>query len=376
MMFIHGGGFVFGSSQPNVYGPDFFMKHDVVLVTINYRLDILGFLCLKTREAPGNAGLKDQVAALKWIKKNIAAFNGDPDNVTIFGESAGGASVSYHLISPMSKGLFHKAILHSGSSIAPWAYKENSHNNSDAVIFAKQMGYFTDDPNKLYKIFKNISYYELIREEFPISTNTKNSFFNTLRPFRPCIEDDLDGIEAFITKHPYDILKKGNYNKVPTIIGYNSHEGYYFTAKEDIDVYNDFSRNLPPDLVFPTDVERKTTVDIVKKFYFRSNNELKNNLTPIVLYNTDPFFKFPTIVEAELLLLTSHLPVFIYEFPYNGFLNIIKAISGFATWPGACHADELFYLFKPRIIDNPLIFLEQKMVNQITTMWTNFAKFR
>jgi para-nitrobenzyl esterase len=120
MVWIHGGAFVFGSgSWPGTAGVQF-ARQGVVLVTFNYRLGRLGFFAFPalSREHPdepkGNYGYMDQIAALGWVRKNIAAFGGDPNNVTIFGESAGGVSVHAHLTSPLSRGLFHKAIIESG----------------------------------------------------------------------------------------------------------------------------------------------------------------------------------------------------------------------------------------------------------------------
>lgn len=124
MVFIHPGGFTSGSNTSTLCNPYFLLTEDVVLVAINYRLGMLGFLSLDdpSLEVPGNAGLKDQTLALQWVQKNIENFGGDPGNVTIFGVSAGGASVQYHILSTASKGLFHKAILHSGSVHNPWPY--------------------------------------------------------------------------------------------------------------------------------------------------------------------------------------------------------------------------------------------------------------
>lgn len=153
-VWIHGGGFVFGSGSTELYGPDYLVEKDVVVVTINYRLNIFGFLSLRDPKVgvPGNAGLKDQAMALKWVKKNIDCFGGDANNITIGGESAGGASINYHLISPLSKGLFNRAIIMSGSVFNPWAHapvnyedflkRLASHlglaeNFTDAVLFDK-----------------------------------------------------------------------------------------------------------------------------------------------------------------------------------------------------------------------------------------------
>ncbi|MHB8287425.1 MAG: carboxylesterase/lipase family protein, partial [Caulobacteraceae bacterium] len=120
MVWIYGGGFVNGGSSPAVYSGAQFAKQGVVFVSFNYRIGRLGFFAfpaLTKEQAPGpvaNYGYMDQIAALKWVKANIAAFGGDPDNVTVFGESAGGGSVHMLLTSPMGRGLFNKAIIESG----------------------------------------------------------------------------------------------------------------------------------------------------------------------------------------------------------------------------------------------------------------------
>lgn len=101
------------------------MDRDIVLVTINYRLATLGFLSTGTADCPGNNGLKDQVAALKWVQQHIWQFGGDANSVTLMGYSAGGMSVSLHLVSPMSRGLFHRAIAMSGAAMAQWEVPEH-----------------------------------------------------------------------------------------------------------------------------------------------------------------------------------------------------------------------------------------------------------
>lgn len=117
---IPGGAYKYGSGNDDIYGPDFLVLKDVVVVTINYRLDALGFLSMGTCEVPGNAGLKDQIAALKWVQNNIRCFGGDPNQVTVIGESAAAASITYHMTSPISKGLFHRVIVMSGATPCDW----------------------------------------------------------------------------------------------------------------------------------------------------------------------------------------------------------------------------------------------------------------
>lgn len=104
MVFIHSGGFYESSGRNDEFGPDYLIQRDIVLVTFNYRLALLGFLSTGTKEAPGNNGLKDQVIALRWVKTHIQSFGGNPNSITIMGYSAGGISVTMHMVSPMSKG--------------------------------------------------------------------------------------------------------------------------------------------------------------------------------------------------------------------------------------------------------------------------------
>ncbi|HEU0186025.1 MAG TPA: carboxylesterase family protein, partial [Blastocatellia bacterium] len=134
MVWIHGGALTRGSGATRAYDGTALAKKGVVLVTINYRLGPLGYLAHPelTAESPdhssGNYGALDQIAALKWVQKNIAAFGGDPDRVTIFGESAGSWSVNLLVASPLARGLFHRAIGQSGGSFGPMAYLKDERN--------------------------------------------------------------------------------------------------------------------------------------------------------------------------------------------------------------------------------------------------------
>lgn len=104
IVFIHPGGFYENSGRSDEYGPQYLIRRDIVLVTINYRLAALGFMSTGTKEAPGNNGMKDQVMALRWVQTHIQSFGGNPNSVTLLGYSAGGMSVTLHMVSPMSMG--------------------------------------------------------------------------------------------------------------------------------------------------------------------------------------------------------------------------------------------------------------------------------
>lgn len=138
VVFIYGGGFAYGCASKELYGPDFILEKDVILVTFNYRLSAFGFMTFQdeTINIPGNAGLKDQYMALKWVKDNIRNFGGDQSNITVMGHGAGAASVHLHMISPLSKGLFNRAIMMSGSALCEWALRrpDKQHERELAVF--------------------------------------------------------------------------------------------------------------------------------------------------------------------------------------------------------------------------------------------------
>lgn len=372
MVFIHGGGFKEGSGSSLLYGPEFLVAKGVVLVTFNYRLNVHGFLCLGIKDAPGNAGLKDQVAALKWVQKNIRAFGGDPDNVTIFGESAGGASVSYHLLSPMSKGLFHRAIAQSGSSVSAFARKRDPLDQ--AVALAKAMGLNINDPQQLYEKFMKMPLDELVSIDIP---RVKGRLQFAHLPFVPCTEQSIDGVEPFITDSPFNMFSKGDYNKVPVIIGSNSEEGYYFAGLDTDETLSNlsFERSVELfDLEFPTEDKMKEVANNLRKMYMGDDEISLKNIVKLSRFHGEPYFNLPDNIETDLILKTSDKPVYKYEFQYSGRRNIPKFIAGFtfSSAPGATHADELFYLFT--LFPIPIMF-ETEMIRTMTTLWTNFAKY-
>ncbi|MEC7929052.1 MAG: carboxylesterase family protein [Pseudomonadota bacterium] len=212
MVWIHGGNDTAGwSYEPDYIGHNLANK-DVVVVSIGYRLNIFGFFRHPNmNEQTGNFGLEDQILALKWLKKNIKYFGGDPNNITIFGESAGGAYVSYHLVSPASEGLFEKAIIQSGGYNLISSYSlldiQEAHNfakKATDVISSNNFEALRNiDPNKLLDISKAMGY-----------------------PFHPIIDGNL------IQKEILNIYSSGDLNKVDLIIGSNKNEEYLYIDKE------------------------------------------------------------------------------------------------------------------------------------------------
>jgi carboxylesterase type B len=261
MFWIHGGAFSFGSGNAFLYGPDFFMTENVVLVTINYRMGPLGFLSVGG-DGTGNAGLKDQVLALKWVQKNIAAFGGDPSQVTIFGQSAGGASVEYLTLSPMAAGLFHRAIIQSGSVLNPWAFAREPRER--AFTLGRKLGLHTNDTKELLTFLRKVTPQALV--DAASQTLTPEDARNNIGiPFVPSVEEswvspgwegslaDLKE-EPFLVEDPMSLLERGAFNKVPMMSGFVTHEAMLFIRRLRKDptllktIDNDKIRLVPIDL--------------------------------------------------------------------------------------------------------------------------------
>ena len=160
MLWIHGGGFYYGSSS--FYGSTkYMMDYDVIVVTINYRLGSFGFLSTDDEIVPGNMGLKDQSLALRWISENIQYFGGDPKRITLYGDEAGGASVHYHYLSPMSRGIFTTGVSSSGTALNFWAHTDSGKKKTE--ILARALGCSVENSNATIKCLKNIPA-EIIQE--------------------------------------------------------------------------------------------------------------------------------------------------------------------------------------------------------------------
>nr|WGO51722.1 putative antennal esterase CXE24 [Ectropis grisescens] len=377
MVFIHGGAFMSGSGDSAQYGAERLAPRGAVLLTLNYRLEVLGFLALHTPEVPGNAGLKDQVLALNWVKDNIQQFGGDPNNVTIFGESAGAVSVTYHMLSPLSRGLFHRAIVQSGTCLSDWAVASEPRDR--AFRIAKVLGKDVQDTDELLKFLQSVPATKLIKMTFKTATDDEKRRSLPMH-FIPTIEKEFPGVEAFITKHPIDLLLANEVSKVPLMIGYNSAEGL-LTYEAMLRKTNFLNAN--PSYLVPRDMARKLTEKQMNEFgkriiEFYTNNkgfsaETANGLVDML---TDVHFAYHTHRFAYFYS-KCNVPVYMYRFEYETELNLIKNLLGVSEMEGACHADELFYLFSGVL--NRDVFEEHRkklkpIVDGLTQLWTDFAR--
>nr|QNG40885.1 acetylcholinesterase 1 [Hofstenia miamia] len=229
MLWIYGGGFFSGTSHLDVYnGHRLAALENVVVVTFNYRSGILGFLYLESVEAPGNQALYDQLMVLEWVRDNIAKFGGNPDQVTIFGESAGAASVGYHLLSPISQGLFKRAILQSGSPTAVWARFSQKEMLRRSKSFASKLQ--CESPAGLSQAESGSRIAQCLRsvDTMQISIVDGELFMETYPPrYLPFPVAPI--IDGHIIVEDARFLLEGGYTKyTELLLGSNANEGSYW----------------------------------------------------------------------------------------------------------------------------------------------------
>lgn len=173
LVFIHGGAFVEGSGNDDMFGPDFLIEQRIILVTFNYRLGIFGFISFKTPEYSGNMALKDQQLALKWIYANIERFSGDSQRITLFGESAGGTLAHVHILSAESRKYFRNAILLSGTIDSIWGFSNNIDHITVAQKITKDLGRPVDSLQGLIEFFKSVPAEAIVNYSYPLPMFSK-----------------------------------------------------------------------------------------------------------------------------------------------------------------------------------------------------------
>ncbi|KAI5638923.1 carboxylesterase family domain-containing protein [Phthorimaea operculella] len=312
---VHGGGYLMGFGN-NVNPKYIVQSKKVIYVNFNYRLGIHGFLCLGTPDSPGNAGMKDMVALLRWVKRNIASFGGNPDDVTIDGCSAGSSAVDLLLLSKAAKGLFHKAIPQSGANIAPWSVQIDPIAN--AKEFAKSdLGFENvDDIFTLEEFYKTLSYDDINNID---GLAFVLKYVNQIL-FTPCVERDTGVGEMFLDDSPVNILKKGEYNKVPVLYGFANMDGLFrvsigyeqFTAGMN----KKFSDFLPFDLQFKDQIEKDKVANEVKEFYFGNKKIDNDTILEYIDYNTDVLFACPQLRSLKLQVEAGNNKMFLYQFSH------------------------------------------------------------
>jgi para-nitrobenzyl esterase len=358
MVWIHGGAFVFGSgSWPGSSGVQF-AKQGVVLVTFNYRLGRLGFFAFPAlaREHPeelkGNYAYMDQIAALKWVQGNIAAFGGDPKNVTIFGESAGGVSVHTHLTSPLSRGLFQKAISESGGGrdgvLTGRPIREDNANpyyplsaETIGINFAHRHGIEGTDEAALARL-RSLSVEEIV-----------DGGQESDGPGGPPIYSGpiLDG--KLVVETAESAYEAGRQARVPLIIGSNSAEvpAGFVNANSKEELLSLFG-SLRDEAIAVYDPNG--TTDFAEM---------------LTMVNTDKVWAEPARLTARAFV-AKGAPAYIYLFSY------VPASMQARMRYGAAHGSEIPYVFDNLSGRNGAAVApkDQEVARMMNTYWANFAK--
>ncbi|KAH9495506.1 Neuroligin-4, X-linked [Bulinus truncatus] len=369
MVWVHGGSFRTGSGT--IFNGTELAYKGVVVVTINYRLDILGFMSTEDDSAPGNFGLLDQILALEWVKENIGSFGGDPNQVTIFGESAGAACVSLLILSPLAGGLFQKAIVESGSSIAPWAVSYPT-NRLTPKLIAGQVGGKVNCQNNISTQFvdcmRNVDAFVLLgaSDEFRRSIHLDVSF-------TPVVES----IFKVVPDRPLKILTAEPFNHVDTIRGYNTDEALFVLGQTSGMTREQFRQKLSS-VIMPFNIaDINQTLNDFESLYLGNITDPDLIVRQALTALSDYAFIAPTILESKLA--TKAAPEknnFLYEFRYR------RSVSTSPAWVQAVHADEVPFVFDA--FNNPGLWPvssghtpdDDMIAQEITTIWTNFAKSR
>ncbi|XP_066245201.1 venom carboxylesterase-6-like [Euwallacea similis] len=385
LFYIHGGSFNWGSGQTKRatggIRPEYFMDtSEVVMVSINYRLGPFGFFATGDSVIPGNAGLKDQLLALKWVQNNIEVFGGDASKVTIFGESAGGASVGYHIISPASKGLFHAAILASGTCLCPWAYQRNQTEITFKTASFIDSQFETNRDSKTLWTFLQTATAKSIDSASRSYTNWAQSDNGGVNGvingqlqqgfyYAPVVE--ASNTNAFLTKKPYGLLESGNFNQVPILIGTCADEGlmsYNQGTQWTLSIYDSDHSILVPQGMHITDPTTKKTIGDAIKNKYSPSDDMQDNLISGINYFTDQDFQKSLVKHAELQ--SEYTDVYFYKFSYSGTMGGNTA----HVYPGTSnvtHTEEGNYIWQK---NNASDYSEtdQLVHKRMVKIWTNF----
>ncbi|XP_048211351.1 acylcarnitine hydrolase-like isoform X12 [Perognathus longimembris pacificus] len=354
MVWIHGGALVAGMAS--LYdGSLLAATEDVVVVAIQYRLGVPGFFSTGDQHATGNWGYLDQVAALRWVQQNIAHFGGNPDRVTIFGESAGGTSVSSHVVSPMSQGLFHGAIMESGVALLP----DLISSSSDAVS----------------SVVANLSACEQMDSEMLVRclrAKSEEEMLAITKTFK-IIPGVVDG--AFLPRHPKELLASADFHPVPSIIGVNNDEyGWLLPMLSGVsDTIKGINRKTLPAVMQKTVGIMNLPAecaDLLMEEYMGDTEDPQALQAQFQEMMGDFMFVMPALQVAHIQ--RSHGPVYFYEFQHpHGFMKNLKP-----PHVRADHGDEVAFVFGSSFCGSNSHFSEEEelLSRRMMKYWANFAR--
>ncbi|XP_052872785.1 esterase B1-like [Anopheles cruzii] len=380
MLWIHGGAFMRGSGGTEMYGPDYLIQKDIVLVTFNYRIGAFGFLSFDSPDLaiPGNGGLKDQNLAIRWVRDNIANFGGDPTNVTLFGESAGGCSVHYHMVSGQSEGLFQRAIVMSGCTLNSWS---TAPRRNMGERLAKALGWNGQGGEAgALKVLMSASAEDITVKQEQILT--QNELENRiLFAFGPVVEPYING-KTFIPKSPLEMCREAWSSGIDILIGGNSEEGLFCMSeiKEKPAIFDnlkDFEYLVPLELGLVRGSQACKDFGLkMKRFYYGDTKPSFENRNGYLTLMTDKLF-WHGLHRTIYSRIESKKPskTFVYRFAVDSdTYNHYRIYFCDRNARGTAHADDLSYIFKNAFSDIPAQdSFEYKTMMRMVELLSNFA---
>ncbi|CAG4986953.1 unnamed protein product [Colias eurytheme] len=391
VVFDYNDNFKTGFNGSDTYSPDFFVEEGVVVVTISHRLGIIGYFTTEDDVIPPNAGLKDFILGLNWIKDNIKAFGGDSNRVTIMGNRGGAALANMMLYSEAAKNLFSAVIMQSGSATEPIYFFENSREK--AFQLGEVFNTTTDDSQVLLEKLQNVDVDALLTEEGKVKDyNDVDDLQSSVQIFSPVIEKPSP--DAVLTHSP---ITDNIINDVPVLIGFNSREGldlvsHFIIEPRLLDANTDFLFVFPIKVNYRFNANStafKNAIEKVKNFYMEDGILRYSTILDYAVYVGDMLQNYALHVTARKLSSELQSNLYYYMFDYRGLLNenseqITKYLRFSMQHWGATITDELCYLhlcsrikstydeFKNLPSEQP----EFKVLKKMVKMWTNFVKTR
>ncbi|XP_072020499.1 acetylcholinesterase-like [Amphiura filiformis] len=370
MVFFHGGGFSFGSGMQFEYdGAPITAVGDIIYVAVNYRLNVFGSLSTGDEASPGNYGMFDQLESLKWVQRNIEVFGGDPNRVTIFGESAGAASAGFHLLSKESHSFFNQVILESGAASCDWAFTDVEVARERAIAMGQECG--CDTSNTMTMV-------ECLR------TKDVQDIFDASVVAGVYGSATVDGV--FLDDLPMNYINRGDFKNVNIMVGTNQDEG----ALNAIGVY--------PDYLFADDPPHMNRSDFLREVprYVGEDNPVfldamyqeytpwdvvdkpdADYLRAFIDINTDLKFACPTDIVARVHAEAGD-NVYMYQMTRDPSASLLSIGPIGPGWTGAAHSEELQFVFGSPFMETNLHGKlnddDKALTVEFMKYWTNFAK--
>ncbi|XP_077564863.1 acetylcholinesterase-1-like [Haemaphysalis longicornis] len=370
MVFFHGGGFQFGGNSYSIYDARHLaLFGDVVVVVPNYRLNVFGFLNANVSDAPGNMGMYDQILALQWVQKNIGMFGGDPNRVTLFGQSAGSVSAGYHLLSPLSRGLFRRVIMQSGTPY--WKVPDNTFTGKLKVqqlavglgCPVGERGNVLAEPGKVIDCIRSRSrgrIFRAMKEVFGVEEHYMiPAYYSEFLPFEPVMATE-----------------RGQFQDVDLMIGNVRNEGTGIVDHFFWKIFNfrDYTRITLDEIWFYSLLVFRVILGKnpgpIRELYLSDLNDTDSSLALNRLSDAVGDFSLicPSQLFAEAYARRKN-NVYFYIFNHR------PSFSVYQKWTGVAHGDELGFVFGfPLLYPHQSSDDEKILSRRMIRIWSTFAR--